>query len=139
MIEKDLFKAAKKAHKQAYAPYSNFHVGAAILDDKGQIHIGCNVENAAYPVGCCAEQSAVSQMIVNGGKVIKNILIIGQKGQPCPPCGACRQIIFEHGDQTTQIYLETTQGNFSRRSLKDLLPEAFDHSFLNKGLTDKNS
>jgi cytidine deaminase len=130
MTVKELFQAAKKAHKKAYAPYSKFYVGAAILDEHGQIHIGCNVENAAYPVGCCAEQSAVSQMIINGGKSIKEILIIGQKGQPCPPCGACRQIIFEHGDANTQVHLETAQSSFSSRSIKDLLPEAFDHSFL---------
>ncbi len=132
MTQKDLFKAAKKAHKKAYAPYSNFHVGAAILDEKGQIHIGCNVENASYPVGCCAEQSAVSQMIVNGGKTIKDILIIGKKGEPCPPCGACRQIIFEHADENTIIHLETTNGEFTKRTIKEILPEAFDHSFLNK-------
>ena len=130
MTEKDLLKAAKKAHKKAYAPYSKFHVGAAILDEKGQIHIGCNVENAAYPVGCCAEQSAVSQMIVNGGTIIKNILIIGKKGEPCPPCGACRQIIFEHADQSTQIHLENTNGTFSKHAIKDRLPEALNHSFL---------
>jgi cytidine deaminase len=132
MIQNKLFKAAKQAHKQAYAPYSKFHVGAAIRDENNVIHIGCNVENAAYPVGCCAEQSAVSQMIVNGGKVIKDILIIGKKGEPCPPCGACRQIIFEHADENTVIHLETVNGEFSSRSISEILPEAFDHSFLVK-------
>lgn len=132
MIQKKLFKAAKQAHKKAYAPYSNFHVGAAILDENNVIHVGCNVENASYPVGCCAEQSAVSQMIVNGGHVIKEILIIGKKGEPCPPCGACRQIIFEHADESTKIHLETVNGEFSSRSIREILPEAFDHSFLDK-------
>ena len=132
MNQEQLFEAAKKAHKMAYAPYSKFKVGAAILDEHNHIHVGCNVENAAYPIGCCAEQSAVSQMIVNGGKLIKHILIIGRKGETCPPCGACRQIIFEHSDETTQIYLESSQGQFNSRSIEQLLPEAFHHSQLAK-------
>ncbi len=127
-----LFEAAKKAHMNSYSPYSKFKVGAAILDDKGQIYIGCNVENAAYPIGCCAEQSAVSQMIVNGGKTIKDILVIGKKGQSCPPCGACRQIIFEHGNKNTRVHLEISPGQFINKKISDLLPEAFDHSFLDK-------
>jgi len=132
MNQEKLIKAAKKAQKSAYAPYSNFKVGAVILDEKDQIHMGCNVENAAYPIGCCAEQSAVSQMIINGGKRIKHILIVGQAGQACPPCGACRQIIFEHGDENTLIFLETGNGEFNERSLEQLLPEAFHHSQLAK-------
>ncbi|TDR18493.1 cytidine deaminase [Marinicella litoralis] len=127
-----LFEAAKMAHKKAYSPYSNFKVGAAILDDQDQVHIGCNVENAAYPIGCCAEQSAVSQMIVNGGTKIKDILVIGKKGQACPPCGACRQIIFEHGSKETKVHLETSAGKFVSKNIGDLLPDAFDHSHLDK-------
>lgn len=127
-----LFEAAKKAQSLSYSPYSKFKVGAAILDNKGQIHIGCNVENAAYPIGCCAEQSAVSQMIVNGGQKITDILIIGKKGESCPPCGACRQIILEHGENTTRVHLETSPGQFISKKISELLPEAFDHSFLEK-------
>ena len=104
----------------------------AICDEKGQIHTGCNVENASYPIGCCAEQAAVAQMIVNGGTTIKHILIIGKPGQTCPPCGACRQIIFEHGDTETQIHLEVGSGEFTTKSLDQLLPEAFDHAHLDK-------
>jgi cytidine deaminase len=127
---KDLHLTAQKAQKQAYAPYSNFYVGAAIVDEQGVIHSGCNVENAAYPIGCCAEQSAVAQMIVNGGHTIKQILIIGKAGVTCPPCGACRQIISEHGDNETQIHLETAPGQFSTQSINDLLPDAFRHTQL---------
>jgi len=132
MKQSELFNAAKIAHKKSYSPYSKFKVGAAIMDNQGHIHMGCNVENAAYPIGCCAEQSAVSQMIVNGGTKIEEILIIGKKGQACPPCGACRQIIFEHGYQHTQVHLETSPGQFITKSISDLLPEAFDHSYLEK-------
>ncbi|VAW45886.1 Cytidine deaminase [hydrothermal vent metagenome] len=83
-------------------------------------------------MGCCAEQSAVSQMIVNGGQTIKHILVIGKAGEICPPCGACRQIILEHGDRETQIHLETSAGQFSTQSINDLLPDAFDHSKLDQ-------
>jgi len=127
-----LHQTALKAQTKAYAPYSKFYVGAVIIDEKGVIHSGCNVENAAYPIGCCAEQSAVSQMIVNGGQTIKHILVIGKAGEICPPCGACRQIISEHGDSETQIHLETSAGQFSTQSINDLLPDAFGHSKLDK-------
>jgi cytidine deaminase len=129
---KRLHQTALAAQEKAYAPYSKFFVGAAIIDENGLLHSGCNVENAAYPIGCCAEQSAVSQMILNGGNTIKHILIIGKSGEKCPPCGACRQIISEHGDNETQIHLETSLGQFSNHSINELLPDAFDHSKLAK-------
>ncbi len=132
MIDDALKQAALKARNTAYAPYSEFKVGAAILDEQGVIHSGCNVENAAYPLGCCAEQSAVSHMIIGGGKQIKQILIVGRAGEACPPCGACRQIILEHGDGNTLVHLEAGAGHFSTRPLSALLPEAFDHSQLSK-------
>ncbi len=129
---KHLHQTALAAQEKAYAPYSNFYVGAAIIDENGMIHSGCNIENAAYPIGCSAEQSAVSQMIINGGKHIKHILIIGKSGEKCPPCGACRQIIAEHGDTETQIHLESAIGDFSNHSISELLPDAFDHTKLAK-------
>jgi len=132
MKPEELYPHAKKAQSQAYAPYSKFPVGAAICDEHGHIHIGCNIENAAYPIGCCAEQAAVAQMIVNGGQLIKQILILGQSGVTCPPCGACRQILFEHGDQDTQVYLESGDGEFMVRSVQQLLPDAFDHCQLDQ-------
>ncbi len=132
MNQDTLYKAAKAAQEKAYAPYSQFKVGAAIVDEKGHIHTGCNIENAAYPIGCCAEQSAVSQMIINGGKNIEHILIVGRNGEPCPPCGACRQVIFEHGNKDTQVHLETADNQLSCQSISSLLPDAFDHSQLDK-------
>lgn len=132
MKPENLYPHAQQAQRMAHAPYSKFQVGAAICDEHGQIHSGCNIENAAYPIGCCAEQAAVAQMIVNGGKTIRHILILGKAGQACPPCGACRQILFEHGDANTVVYLEGSDGTFLSRSLAQLLPEAFDHSQLDK-------
>jgi len=129
-----LYQAAKQAQDKAYAPYSRFKVGAAIMDDQQRISAGCNVENAAYPIGCCAEQAAVAHMIMSGSTSITHILIVGSDGKPCPPCGACRQIIFEHGHPETMVYLENGQGDgqFTARPIKDLLPDAFDHSQLFK-------
>jgi len=127
---KQLHKAALKAQSMSYAPYSKFNVGAALIDEHDNIYSGCNVENAAYPISCCAEQSAVSQMIVNGGQTIKQILIIGKSGEACPPCGACRQVILEHSDHTTQIHLESSEKQFTTLSINDLLPNAFDGSKL---------
>ncbi len=129
---KELHQAALKAQSKSYAPYSKFYVGAAIIDEHGIIHVGCNIENASYPVGCCAEQSAVSQMIINGGQTIKHILIVGKSGEACSPCGACRQIIFEHGDELTQIHLQSSETQFSSHNISDLLPSAFDGSKLDK-------
>lgn len=132
MNTKTLYKAAKMAQEKAYAPYSRFKVGVAILDENNTIHHGCNIENAAYPIGCCAEQSAVAQMILNGGTQIQQILVVGKPGEPCPPCGACRQIILEHGKQETMVHLESANGEFNSKSIAELLPDAFDHRQLDK-------
>ena len=79
---KALYQAAKQAQDKAYAPYSRFKVGAAIMDDQQRISAGCNVENAAYPIGCCAEQAAVAHMIMSGSTSIAHILIVGSDGKP---------------------------------------------------------
>jgi len=122
--------AANQAMQQAYAPYSRFQVGAALVDDKGQLHAGCNVENSAYPIGCCAEQAAVAAMVLAGGKSIRDIVIVAKKHNPCPPCGACRQIIAEHSDDHTLIHLVTQDGDLTSYRVAELLPHAFSPSHL---------
>ncbi|MCX7543926.1 cytidine deaminase [Marinicella gelatinilytica] len=126
---KRLIDTAKKAMEKAYAPYSNFQVGAAILDNNGQLHAGCNVENSAYPIGCCAEQAAVTAMILGGGQAIQDIVVIAKKHNPCPPCGACRQVIAEHSDHNTKIHLLTQGDGLTTFQVSELLPQAFspDH------------
>ena len=86
-----LFEAAEAVRAKAYAPYSKFQVGAAILADDGKIYAGCNVENAAYPVGNCAEPSAIAAMLAGGGKRIRRIYVTGPGSNPVTPCGGCRQ------------------------------------------------
>ena len=99
----ELFAAAEAVRARAYAPYSRFHVGVAILADDGKIYAGCNVENAAYPIGNCAEASAIAAMIAGGAKRIKRVYVTGPGSAPVTPCGGCRQRIAEFADPVSQL------------------------------------
>jgi len=123
---KMLLALATKAQKNAYAPYSNFHVGAAILDENAQLHASCNVENAAYPLGQCAEAGAISAMIASGSKQIKQILIASPNDNFCPPCGGCCQKIAEFADAQTQVHLATQNGDIKTLKFTELLPFSFN-------------
>ena len=124
--ETQLMSEAVAAMGRAYAPYSNFPVGAAIRDETGTIHAGANVENAAYPVGNCAEASAIAVMVMAGGTRIKMIAVAGGDGKLlCTPCGACRQRIREFGDSETPILVGGPDGVQRRFTLGELLPESF--------------
>lgn len=117
---------ATKAYNRAYAPYSKFNVGATILDENGDIHIGCNVENAAYPSGSCAEQNAIGSMIASGGKLIKEILIIGKSDFLITPCGACRQRIREFSNENTLIHISSVLDGFQKTfTIETVLPDSF--------------
>jgi len=123
---KALFDAADHAAQKAYAPYSNFSVGAAIRTASGHILSGCNVENAAYPAGTCAEAGAIAAMIAAGETKISDIAIVGVKSNPCYPCGACRQRIFEFSDAATRVHLrDGATGEAITHSIDALLPHAF--------------
>ncbi len=95
--------AARNARLNAYAPYSNFQVGAEVLDDQGRIHTGCNVENAAYPQGVCAEAGALSAMVLAGSTRARAVLVVGTGGAWVTPCGGCRQKLNEFCDPETPI------------------------------------
>jgi cytidine deaminase len=124
-----LFQAAKFAQAQAYAPYSNFKVGAALRSESGRVFSAANVENAAYPVGTCAEAGAISAMIVAGERRITEVLVIGGGPVPITPCGACRQRIREFGDDQTLVHSAGAKGISHSFTLSELLPESFgpDH------------
>jgi len=128
----DLFAAAEAARARAYAPYSNFRVGAAILADDGRIYAGCNVENAAYPQGNCAEASAIAAMIAGGGKRITRIYVTGPGKAPVTPCGACRQRIREFADLSVQVISHGVDGDPLVCTLEQLLPHSFGPEFLGK-------
>ncbi len=125
----ELFVAAKSAQANAYAPYSRFHVGAALRSDSGAIHSGCNVENAAYPQGSCAEAGAISAMALAGGRRIAQILVVGDGDALCTPCGGCRQRIREFADSSTPVHIAGPEGVRRTFTLGELLPESFgpDH------------
>ncbi len=127
--EATLIKYAQDAMKKAHAPYSHFCVGAAILDEKSSIHAGCNVENAAYPLGVCAEGSAISSMVLSGGRLIKKILLVSTGEKLVTPCGGCRQKIKEFSDSETQIIVYH-DNKYSSFSINDLLPHSFSDKFL---------
>jgi cytidine deaminase len=120
-----LFTAAKAAQQKAYAPYSRFKVGAAILADDGKVYPGCNVENAAYPVGACAEAGAISAMVAGGGRAIRAIVVLGDGAELVTPCGACRQRIREFAGPETPIAIAGPDGIRARFSLAELLPASF--------------
>lgn len=124
---RELEALATTARLHAHAPYSGFRVGAALLDDRGNVHVGCNVENAAYPEGNCAETSAIAAMVVSGGRIIRNIVIVGGGDSlvPCTPCGGCRQRIAEFSDAGTRVWLVDDDGGLQSRSVEDLLPGGF--------------
>ncbi|TRY30392.1 cytidine deaminase [Aliiglaciecola sp. M165] len=117
---------AQKVQKNAYAPYSNFKVGAALVAEDGNVYSGCNVENAAYPLGQCAEAGAIASMIGHGCSKITKILILSPNSDFCPPCGGCRQKIKEFATSATQVILSTQDGKTKQVSIAELLPLAFD-------------
>ena len=120
-----LFETARKAQASAYAPYSGFKVGAAVQGESGAIFAGCNVENAAYPVGTCAEQSAIAALVTAGERRITAVLVIGEGSKLVAPCGACRQRIREFGASDTPVHVAGPDGVRNTFTLDDLLPCAF--------------
>jgi cytidine deaminase len=122
--------AACAARLQAYAPYSKFLVGAAILDEQGRIHAGCNVENAAYPQGVCAEASALSAMVLAGGRQAVAVLVVGVAAEPVTPCGGCRQKLREFAAPQTPVLIANTDTVLMQLSLEQLLPHSFGPAHL---------
>ncbi|MBR1648213.1 MAG: cytidine deaminase [Alphaproteobacteria bacterium] len=122
----ELLKSAENALANAYAPYSQFKVGAAIRAQNGKIYQGCNVENVSYPCGTCAESGAIAAMVADGEKKIREILIVAEKKAKIMPCGACRQRIKEFADEKTVIISADVNGNFDFYRIMDLLPCAFE-------------
>ena len=140
-VEKKLFTAAKEAREKAYAPYSKFLVGCALLLENGEIVTGSNQENAAYPSGTCAERTTIFWTSANfPQEKIKKLFVVGgpqdfpERSVPTPPCGACRQSILEYETKqknNIEIYFSSLKGEvYKTNSIKDLLPFSFDVSYL---------
>jgi cytidine deaminase len=119
-----LREAAAGAMGRAYAPYSDFRVGAALLADDGSVAVGCNVENASFPSGSCAERGALAAAVVEGHRHFTHLAIVTDAGAPTSPCGMCRQALMEFAPGL-QVASYTTSGAEARWSLADLLPHPF--------------
>ncbi|MEO9484789.1 MAG: cytidine deaminase [Ekhidna sp.] len=125
MSENQLKEAAKNASKHAYAPYSKFKVGCALLTKSGNLYTGCNVENASYGLTICAERNAIAQAVNQEGSIeIEKLVVYTPTATPTPPCGACRQVIHEFGNPTIVSFCDKSESNSHKAS--DLLPHAFD-------------
>ena len=121
---KKLIKEAEKARKRAYTPYSKFKVGAAVLSTGGKIFTGCNIENASFGMSVCAERVAIFKAISEGSTKFEAIAVIGDTDKPCSPCGACRQVISEFGEEIFLIMVNL-KGDVKIKKIGELLPEAF--------------
>jgi cytidine deaminase len=128
-IDKKLVASARAVRENAYAPFSEFKVGAALLTDDGEIITGSNVESASYGLTVCAERVAVWNAISQGKRRIKKIAVVADTDELTPPCGVCRQIIWEFGGDIPVIF-SNLNGKTETVQMKDLLPRAFDTKFL---------
>ncbi|MBT2728878.1 cytidine deaminase [Bacillus sp. ISL-75] len=132
MEKNDLIVEAKKAREFAYAPYSKFKVGAALLSKDGQVYHGCNIENAAYSMTNCAERTALFKAYSEGVKQFDSLVVVADTDGPVSPCGACRQVISELCDTEMEVVLTNLKGDILKLKVKDLLPGAFSPKDLNK-------
>lgn len=121
----ELRSAAAMVRERAYAPYSNFRVGAALRTASGAVHVGCNVENVAYPEGTCAEAGAIAAMVAAGETRIAEAYVIADAPEPVPPCGGCRQKLAEFAGPDVVVTLATCAGAERKMRISDLLPGAF--------------
>jgi cytidine deaminase len=123
-----LVEAARQAKERAYAPYSNFHVGAALLAG-GNVYHGANIENASYPLSVCAERNAVAAAVIAGDRSLEVVAVVADEDHPTPPCGGCRQVLNEFGPDML-VVCESLTGKRAEWRLSELLPHAFGPSHL---------
>jgi cytidine deaminase len=121
---------ALSVRENAYAPYSNFKVGAAITAANGEIFMGCNVENVAYPEGTCAEAGAIAAMIAAGQTRLTEVYVVADAPTPVSPCGGCRQKLIEFGAGDVRVTMATLQGDELKMTLAELMPGAFTEQHL---------
>lgn len=132
-----IIEAAKKARENAYIPYSNFSVGAALLTEEGDIITGCNIENASFGLTNCAERTAIFKAISEGMTKFQALAVVADSPQPISPCGACRQVIAEFCHPDMPIYLTNIKGDLKKTTIKELLPDAFNSEDMYDDTTGK--
>ncbi|HXG93794.1 MAG TPA: cytidine deaminase [Blastocatellia bacterium] len=126
----ELVERAKEARSMAHAPYSNFEVGAALLAADGRVFTGCNIENSTYGLTMCAERVAIFKAVSEGAQEISKMAVVADFDNPTPPCGCCRQMIWEFSSDDTEVILANLSGDVQKFAIKELFPEAFDARFL---------
>ncbi len=131
-----LLEKAKEARENAYAPYSQFKVGAALLTDEGKIVTGCNIENASYGLTNCAERTAIFKLVSEGKTGIRMIAVMADTPRPVPPCGMCRQVMAEFCPPDTKVILGNLKGESKETSVGELLPFSFTKEDLDAESTD---
>ena len=131
MTPRALMAEAVKARKRAYAPYSRFAVGAALLTRDGRVYLGCNIENASYGLTICAERNAVWKAVSEGVTEFAAIAVTARDGRGAPPCGSCRQVLHEFAPNAL-VYWRDARGRILKRKLTELLPNAFNLADLRK-------
>ena len=124
-VVQELISAAREAREKAYAPYSGFKVGAALLAGDGQIYTGCNVENVSYGLSICAERTALVKAVSYGQRIFKAIAVTADNEEYCSPCGACRQALAEFGSDI-EVYFVNCRGEYLMYTTAELLPRCFD-------------
>lgn len=128
--DEELIKLAKEARASAHAPYSNFEVGAALVTTDGRVWKGCNIENSTYSLTVCAERVAIFKAVSEGSREIVKIAVVADTENLTPPCGCCRQMIWEFAAEETTVIMANLSGDVLKCEVKELLPKAFDASFL---------
>lgn len=126
-LREELISGASEAARRAYAPYSDFRVGAAILSGSGQVYTGCNVENASFGMTICAERNAAAAMVNSGDRKIKTVAVVSPDGELTFPCGACRQVLYEFGCEEVIVYSESGARSYP---FQKILPHAFGSASL---------
>lgn len=128
-----LIERAIQIREKAYTPYSKFKVGAALLTEDDEIFVGCNIENASYPVGCCAERVAIFNAISAGKRNFKAMAVVANTDDPVSPCGSCRQVMSEFFSNSMPIYLSNINKDVFETNIEQLLPGSFQPSHLTEG------
>ena len=132
-MDDELLQAARVVRAHAHAPYSGFAVGAALRDEQGRVHVGCNVENAAYPEGMCAEAGAIATMVAAGDRLIDVIVVVCDGEGLGTPCGGCRQKISEFADERTMVHVAGPEGIRASYTVAQLLPDSFGPEHVTPG------
>ena len=132
MTGKELMSLALEARERAYVPYSNYKVGAALIDGSGKVFTGCNIENAAYSPSNCAERTAIFKAISEGSTEFTALAVVADSPQPVTPCGVCRQVMAEFFEPHTPVYLGNIKGEVVKTTVGELLPGAFTAEAMNQ-------